>query len=122
MLPATPRHGHTTLEHARQRGSRPGKEGMLMIKIARTGSQEFETIVAKLLHRGATDLDAVEPTVRGILAEVKSGGDEAVSSIAERIEGRRPAPLFTREYDGKGALARLAAPLREALELAAARI
>ena len=35
-----------------------------MINIARAGSAQFETIVAKLLHRGATDLDAVEPTVR----------------------------------------------------------
>jgi histidinol dehydrogenase len=93
-----------------------------MIKIARSGSAQFDTIVARLLHRGAVDLDSVEPSVRSILAEVKARGDDAVAAFAERFDGRRPNPLFLRDYDGLGALARLAPPLREALELAATRI
>src|SRR5689334_8137002 len=90
-----------------------------MIKIARSGSEKFDSIMARLIRRGATDLDSVEPTVKAILAEVKSGGDAAVSAISERLDRRRPNPLFTRAYDGPAALARLAPPLRSALELAA---
>jgi histidinol dehydrogenase len=93
-----------------------------MIPIAHAGSEQFDAIVARLLARGATDLDAVEPDVREILAGVRAGRDEAVCAFAERFEGRRPNPLFSRDYDGLGALSRLAPALREALELAATRI
>jgi histidinol dehydrogenase len=93
-----------------------------MMRIARSGSEEFDAIVAKLLGRGATDLDSVEHTVKSILSEVKAGGDAAVLAISERLDRRRPTPLFARAYDGPGALARLAPELRDALELAAVRI
>jgi len=93
-----------------------------MVRISREGTSEFESELARLLRRGATDLEAIEPSVRRTLAEVRQGGDEAVMRLVQHFESRRPAVLFTREFDGPGALGRLSAELRRALELAAARI
>jgi histidinol dehydrogenase len=93
-----------------------------MIKIVREGSAEFESVRARLLRRGAEDLSAVEPTVRTIIDEVKRDGDAAVLRFTAQFEGRRPAQLFRREYDGAAALSRLSADLRNALELSKKRI
>lgn len=93
-----------------------------MIRSAAYGTQAFEAERRRLLSRGATDLDAVEPTVRSILADVRSGGDRAVISHTERLEGRCPAPLYMRDYAGREALSRLDPDVRRALELAAERI
>jgi histidinol dehydrogenase len=93
-----------------------------MIRIARQGTKEFDVERVRLLQRGTADFHAVEASVRETLAEVRRGGDEAVLRFVQRFEGRKPQVLFTREYDGPGALARLPRDLREALELATARI
>jgi histidinol dehydrogenase len=93
-----------------------------MLRIVHEGTREFEAERARLLLRGTTDLEAVEGAVRTTLAEVRRGGDEAVLALVHRFESRRPARLFTRDYDGAGALARLSPDVRSALELAAARI
>jgi histidinol dehydrogenase len=93
-----------------------------MVRISREGTSEFESELARLLRRGATDLEAIEPSVRRTLAEVRQGGDQAVMRLVQHFESRRPAVLFTREFDGPGALGRLPGELRRALELAAARI
>lgn len=93
-----------------------------MIRIASAEQREFAEERRRLLSRGTTDLDAVEPVVRDILADVRQGGDPAVIAHTERLESRRPEPLFSTDYDGEGALARIPSEVREALELAAARI
>src|SRR6266542_2391299 len=93
-----------------------------MIRIVHEGSKEFDSQRARLIQRGASDFDAVEPAVRQTLSEVRRGGDQAVLGLIERFESRKPDVLFRREYDGAGALGRLAPDLRQALELATERI
>jgi histidinol dehydrogenase len=93
-----------------------------MLRIVREGTPEFDAERARLVARGTTDLEAVEGAVRSTLDEVRRGGDEAVLALVQRFESRKPVSLFTRQYDGAGALARLPADVRAALELAATRI
>lgn len=93
------------------------------LSIHADGSAGFDAAVARLEGRGAGDLAAVTPAVQAILREVRAEGDVAVRRSIERFEHRAaPASLLQRDYDGAAALARLPADLREALELAAARI
>jgi histidinol dehydrogenase len=89
---------------------------------ARAGTPELEAALARLERRGETDLARVEPAVREVLDSVRSQGDRAVLRYVERFESRSPDPLLIRQYAGAEALARLAAPVRAALEQAAARI
>jgi histidinol dehydrogenase len=93
-----------------------------MLRIAHEGTPEFEAERARLETRGTTDLDAVESAVRTTIAEVRRGGDDAVLALVERFERRKPQKLFTRDYDGAGALARLPDAVRSALVLAKERI
>lgn len=93
-----------------------------MIRIVEEGSAEYGAVRSRLLRRGADDLRAVEPTVQAILDDVKSNGDGAVLRYTEKFEGRHPAPLFCRDYDGAGALSRLDPDLRSAIELSKKRI
>ena len=92
------------------------------MRIVKEGTEAFERERARLLGRGAADFDAVEGPVREVLAEVRRGGDEAVRRFVERFESRNVEVLFTRVYDGSGALARLSPDVRGALETAATRI
>jgi histidinol dehydrogenase len=93
-----------------------------MIPIHLDGTPEFDASLAKLVARGADDLGAVEPAVREIVASVRARGDEAVLAYVEKFEKRTPASLVMRSFDGAAALARLEPRLREAMQLAAARI
>jgi histidinol dehydrogenase len=93
-----------------------------LCRAVRDGTPEFDTLLAKLAQRGASDLERVEPAVREILAAVRAEGDRALARYVERFEKRAPARFLLRDYGGKAALESLAAPVREALELAAARI
>jgi len=93
-----------------------------MMRIVHEGTEGFERERARLLGRGAADLEAVETPVREVLAEVRRSGDEAVRRFIERFESRKVDTLFTRAYDGAGALARLSSDVRSGLETAAARI
>jgi histidinol dehydrogenase len=95
---------------------------MFPIRIVTEGSAEFERERGRLLGRGASDLEAVESAVREVLHAVKSGGDEAVLGLVERFESRRPASLFTRDYQGEAALGRVSKDVRQSLEVAAERI
>lgn len=93
-----------------------------MIRSVILGSPEFERERGRLLGRGTTDLDAVEPVVSRILADIRRDGDKAVLFHTERLESRRPEPLYVRNFDGAGALSRLPSSVRNALELASSRI
>ena len=68
----------------------------------RYGTPGFDQARARLLDRGRSDFEAVEPQVRQVLSEVRRGGDEAVVQFVEQFEERKPEPLFRREYDGLG--------------------
>jgi len=93
-----------------------------MIRIVHEATSEFAAERARLLARGTSDFEAVETSVRATLAEVRSAGDAALAALIEKFEARKPAVLFTRNFDGAGALDRLAPDLRDALHLAATRI
>jgi histidinol dehydrogenase len=93
-----------------------------MMRVVHHGTEAFERERARLLGRGAADLEAVEAPVREVLAEVRRRGDEAIRGFVERFESRKVETLFSRTYDGAGALARLSAEVRSGLRTAAARI
>jgi histidinol dehydrogenase len=93
-----------------------------MMRIVHEGTEPFERERARLLGRGAADFEAVEAPVREVLAEVRRAGDDAVRRYVERFEVRKVGVLFTRDYDGAGALARLSPDVRGGLETAASRI
>jgi histidinol dehydrogenase len=93
-----------------------------MMRIVHEGTEGFERERARLLGRGAADLEAVETPVREVLADVRRSGDEAVRRFIERFESRKVDTLFTRGYDGAGALARLSPEVRVGLETAVTRI
>lgn len=60
--------------------------------------------------------------VRGILAEVRRRGDEALVELTERFDGVRRTDLRVPQSEIDAALAATPAPVRDALELAAERI
>jgi histidinol dehydrogenase len=93
-----------------------------MMRIVHEGTDAFERERARLTGRGAADFEAVEAPVREVLAEVRRDGDEAVRRLVERFESRKVGTLFTRDFDGAGALGRLLPDVRAALETAALRI
>lgn len=85
-------------------------------------SPDFAQALARLMRRGESDLERVEPVVKDILAAVRSQGDDAVLNYVEKLEHRRPAHLLMRNFDGAQALAELPAAVRTALELSATRV
>jgi histidinol dehydrogenase len=93
-----------------------------MLPLHVDGTPAFEATLRRLRGRGAADFEAVAPAVRAILDDVRARGDAAVIDHVQRFEGRSPAALVTRSFDGAGALARLPATTRAALELAAERL
>ncbi|MFO0759119.1 MAG: histidinol dehydrogenase [Byssovorax sp.] len=94
----------------------------LSLPIHLDGTPSFEAVLAELDRRGTNDLEAVAPAVRDIIARVRREGDAGVHACIEAFEKRRAPALLTRDFDGKGALARLDPTVREALEVAAYRI
>lgn len=93
-----------------------------MIRILREGTREYDEALKRLVSRGADDLAAVEPAVRAIVHDVRTRGDAAVIEYAERFDKKRPDPLFTRSFDGEGALSRIEPAVRDALSFVADRI
>src|SRR6188768_4147636 len=93
-----------------------------LFKVVVEGTSDFDAALASLAHRGESDLDRVETTVREILAAVRSDKDAALARYVEKFEQRKPEKFFVRDYGGRAALAELTPELRAALELAHARI
>jgi histidinol dehydrogenase len=93
-----------------------------MLPIHVDGTPAATEALARLCARGESDFTRVEPVVREILAAVRAEGDVAVHRYTEQFDRRRTSRLFTREYPGAEALARMAPAARAALELAASRI
>jgi histidinol dehydrogenase len=92
------------------------------LRAATQGSAEYAALLSRLIRRGETDLDRVEPAVREILAAVRGEGDRALARYVERFEQRSPKVWLERDYGGEAALLGLPAPVSEALVEAAARI
>lgn len=85
-------------------------------------SREFDELLARLIRRGESDLERVEPAVREILGAVRARGDAAVREAVQRFEQREVPHLLERDYGGEQALASLAPEVTSALKFAAARI
>jgi len=49
-----------------------------MIRVVHEGTKEFDSERVRLIQRGTSDFEAVEPAVRETLSEVRRGGDQAV--------------------------------------------
>lgn len=104
---------------------------ILDVETARTGvldrtPTEPGTPPPGALDRLAAAVDApvtdVEHGVRLILNAVRSGGDAALLTLCERLDGQRPAALEIPPDRVSAALARIEPALRAALEASASRI
>jgi histidinol dehydrogenase len=98
-----------------------------MSGIARLSSRQsgFEAKLTKLLAVESNQDEQIERTVDAILRDVRSRGDEAVleyTNTFDQLKARSLAALEVSGDDLDGALARLPAVRRGALEQAAARI
>lgn len=85
------------------------------IATAAEGTPEFDTILARLIRRGDTDLGRVEPAVREILDSIRAEGDAAVIRCVERFEKRSIGKVLIEDYGGETALDRIDPGLRQAL-------
>ncbi len=93
-----------------------------MLPVHVHGTESFTTALASLHDRGDADFAKVEPAVRAILEDVRREGDAAVLRYVAQFENRVVRTLLQTSFDGAGALARLPAEARAALEHAADRI
>ncbi|OIP07725.1 MAG: histidinol dehydrogenase [Betaproteobacteria bacterium CG2_30_68_42] len=90
-----------------------------------TRDEGFEEALAALLSREGGEDREIEECVAAILADVRVRGDAAVLEYTERFDGLRADSVAQLEIPRerlREALDALAAPAREALELAAGRI
>lgn len=93
-----------------------------MLRIHERGTAAYDDTLRALSRRGDDDLERVEPEVRAILAEVRAHGDEAIFSLTERFEGRRPSVVKLDDATWRAEAKRAPAEVREALAEAASRI
>ena len=90
----------------------------------RAGSAECDGFLAALRQRGQTPGPEVVAAVRAILADVRQRGDAALFEHTRRLDGVRldPCTLRVASSEVEAAAGTLAAEVRDALALAAARI
>ncbi len=91
--------------------------------LTRLQAPPYDSLAARLAARGLSDANTAA-AVRAVVEDVRAAGDRAVQEHARRLDGVDLAP---EEWEVSGArcqeaLARLAAPLRAALETAVARV
>lgn len=82
----------------------------------------YHARLAALGARSAHFPPAVETAARDIVADVRARGDEAIRALTLRFEGRDLASLELDKTAWRAAAAQVEAPVRAALERAAARI
>jgi histidinol dehydrogenase len=101
--------------------------GMSKLKIRRMNAADagFDNALAKLLAWDAAADGQVSDTVRRILADIRTRGDQALLEYTERLDHLSAASVVDLEVSSlrvSQALDRVNAPQREALESAAERI
>ncbi|MBL3538525.1 histidinol dehydrogenase [Aminivibrio sp.] len=79
-------------------------------------------VLKEAKKRGAEGTESVEKTVRDILKDVRSGGDEAVRNYTEKFDGFRPASLRVDEKTVREAYSKVSQEMVETLQFAARRI
>ena len=98
---------------------------MIALRRLSSADADFSPCLSALLAFEATQDEAVERAVAGILADVKARGDAAVIEYTNRFDRLAIASLAELEIAGeelRQALAGLPAAQREALEIAAQRV
>ena len=85
--------------------------------------ESLEAALEAFRDRSAETVDAeVSARVRALLEEVRSGGDDAVLAITERLDGVRPDTLAVPKEQIEAARAAVPDDLAAAIELAVARV
>ena len=96
---------------------------MKLVKTFGPNAQKAELLIQELERRGAVNTAKVESAVRTIVADVRQGGDAALSEYASRFDGlAEGVALLVPPEEMKAAWQDTAAELRDALEVAQANI
>ncbi|GAB1258314.1 histidinol dehydrogenase [Aurantivibrio plasticivorans] len=96
-----------------------------MIKRLSTADADFDSQLSELISFDDSVADEVEQTVKNIIADVKTRGDQAVVEYTnrfDRMSATSVADLVIGSAELQAALSRIPADMRSALEQAAARI
>jgi len=93
-----------------------------MIPIFEQGTSDYDAALLALSRRGEADLEAVEPAVRAILADVRARGDDAIRELTERYDHRVVLDVVVMESEWRSRAREVTADVRTALAAAAARI
>lgn len=76
----------------------------------------------ELIPRAVNNIDAATASVLPIIEQVKLEGEAALISLAKQFDGVDPSPIRVSQAELDAALAALTPALREAIELAIARV
>jgi histidinol dehydrogenase len=93
-----------------------------MLAIYERNTSAYDEALRALSRRGEADLEAVEPSVRAILADVRARGDAAVRDLTERFDGRRVEQVVVPAEVWRARAAEVSREVRAALAQAAQRI
>jgi histidinol dehydrogenase len=93
-----------------------------MLRFIDRSDRDYATRLDALCRRGVEAPAAIEAAARDVIAAVRARGDDAVRELTERFESRRLGALELSRDEWHRQAAEVAAPVREALERAAARI
>ena len=96
---------------------------MKLIRTKGRGAQQAEELLAALERRGGAALDTVLPAVKRIVADVRRKGDKALLKYAAELDGLNDVALLRVSADEMAAAWKaISAPMRDALQTAAAQI
>ena len=93
-----------------------------MMRILDRTDPDYARRLDALSRRGAAAPLEIEAAARDVIARVRAGGDAALRELTLRFESRRVEALELGPADRRSQAAGIAAPVRAALERAAARI
>src|SRR5689334_10475440 len=93
-----------------------------MLNIVEQGTPEYEARLAALAARSAAVSPEIEAAARRVIEDVRARGDAAVRELTERFEARKLVALELDRATWAEMAARTAAPVRKAIEHAAARV
>ena len=96
---------------------------MKLVKTFGPTARKADALIAELERRGAINTAKVEAVVRSILADIRQGGDAALSEYAGRFDGlEESVSLRVSSQEMKAAWEETSPELREAMEVAQANI
>src|SRR4051812_32870654 len=93
-----------------------------MMRFIEPTDPDYRSRLEALSRRGADVAPEIEAAARAVIAQVRAGGDQAVRDLTEKFEGRRLTALEMGRDEWRAEAAKVAPPVRAALERAAERI